>query len=472
MANNVFRDRKFEDVLEERYKFVQDVYLSDDRPWVIGYSGGKDSTVITDLVIESIKRLDKSKRHKKIFLISSDTMVENPMIESYVHNNVEMIGEYAKNEDLPITSTLIRPPVEDSFWVGLIGKGYPAPQQKFRWCTDRLKIKPANAFVKEQVDIYGEVVMILGVRYDESLSRNIVMDKHKVEGKVLRKHTTLNNALVFAPIEDFSTDDVWKYLLTKNPNAWQGDNEFLMSLYQDSSEGECPLMVDKSKPSCGNSRFGCWTCTVVIQDKSLNGFIQTAKKNRDKETIKKLSPLAELRNWLKDNRNDANYREHKRQNGTLYKVQTKEGIKPGLGAYNFEGRKLILRKLLEAQVASGLELIREEELKFIQKEWSNRLGDLSNSVNNVYKEVYGKNIFAEKQAMTYSDDDLDLLRTICAEEGVSIELVQRLLKVEQKYYGYQYRSGLYSDMEKILNEEWVHEDVISEIKFGDNNDNQ
>lgn len=471
MANNVFKDGDFYQIIEKRYKFIQDVYLRDNKPWVIGYSGGKDSTVIADLVIESIKRLHKNKRHKKIFLISSDTMVENPMIEDYIHKNIKMIDEYTKKEGLPISATLIKPLLEDSFWVGLIGKGYPAPQQKFRWCTDRLKIKPANAFVKKQVDKYGEVVMILGVRYDESLSRNIIMDKHKVEGKVLRKHTTLNNALVFTPIEDFSTDDVWKYLLTKNPNGWQGDNEFLMSLYQDSSEGECPLMVDKSKPSCGNSRFGCWTCTVVVQDKSLNGFIQTAKKGRDKETIKKLTPLAQLRNWLKDNRNNNELREHKRQNGTLYKVQTKEGFKTGLGPYNFEGRKKILKKLLKAQVESGLELITEEELKLIQKEWSNRLGDLSNSVNNVYKEVYGKNIFAEKQAMTYLNEDLDLLRSICIKEGVSIELIRRLLKVEQKYYGYQYRSGLYRDIENILNEEWVHEDVISSIKFGDIDDN-
>jgi DNA sulfur modification protein DndC len=313
--------------------------------------------------------------------------------------------------------------------------------------------------------------MILGVRYDESQSRNIVMNKHKIEGKVLRKHTTLNNALVFAPIEDFSTDDVWKYLLTRNPNAWGSDNEFLMNLYQDSQEGECPLMVDDTKPSCGNSRFGCWSCTVVAQDKSLRGFIQTAKRNRDKDTMKKLVPLERLRNWLKDNRNDEEYREHKRQNGAIYKVQTKEGLKVGLGPYNFHAKKLILKMLLETQKESGLKLITEDELKYIQEEWNERSGDLSSSVNKVYKEVYGINIFSEKQAMTYSEDELELLKTLCDEEGVSNELVQRLLKVEQKYYGYQYRSGLYRDIEKILDEDWVHEDVITEVKFGDKVDN-
>ena len=384
MANNVFEDRNFQKVLTDRYKFIQDIYLNDDRPWVIGYSGGKDSTVITDLILTSISMLPEDKRHKPIFIISSDTMVENPMIESYIEENINKIQNYCEQKKLPITAHLIKPETKDSFWVNLIGKGYPAPQQKFRWCTDRLKIKPANIFVKNKVDVYGEVIMVLGVRSSESLSRSIVMEKHKIEGKVLRKHTSLANALVFAPIEDFSTDDVWKYLMTKNPNAWNEDNGFLMSLYQDSQDGECPLMVDKETPSCGNSRFGCWACTVVQEDKSLNGFIKTAKKNRDKKTLKKLIPLTDLRNWLKDHRNDEEYREQKRQNGTLYRVQTKEGSKVGLGAYNFNGRKIILKKLLEVQIESGLNLVSVEELKYIQDEWNKRLGDLSNGVNKIY----------------------------------------------------------------------------------------
>lgn len=322
-----------------------------------------------------------------------------------------------------------------------------------------------------QVDKYGEVIMVLGVRSNESHSRSIVMEKHRIEGKVLRKHTTLANALVFAPIEDFSTDDVWKYLMTKNPNTWGSDNEFLMGLYQDSQDGECPLMVDKEKPSCGNSRFGCWACTVVQEDKSLKGFIKTAHKKKDWETVKKLQPLADLRNWLKDNRNKAEYRETKRQDGSIYKVETNEGQKIGLGSYKFTARKIILEKLLEAQKETGVVLISKEELELIQDEWNNRLGDLTNSVNETYYRVYEENLFISNQIMEYTHNELDILEGFCEEDDVSIELLKRLIRVEHKYYGMQYKNHLYQDFDSILQEDWLHKDEISGIKFGDADDN-
>lgn len=468
LNKSIFHQRKFDEVIEERIKMIQEVYLQDNRPWVIGYSGGKDSTVTTDLILTAIMKLDRKELHKEIFIISSDTLVENPMIEDYIIQNIESINRFSALNNLPITAHLIRPEVKNTFWSVLIGKGYPAPNQNFRWCTDRLKIKPANSFIKKQIDTFGEVVTVLGVRSSESISRAVVIEKHRIEGKILKKHTTLANALVFTPIEDFITDDIWKYLLTKNPNAWNEDNAFLMSLYQDSQDGECPLIVDKDTPSCGNSRFGCWSCTVVKEDKSLNGFIQTAKKNKDKNTLKKLIPLVSLRNWLKENRNNEEYREPKRQNGQLYQVETKEGMKTGLGAYNFKGRKLILKMLLETQKEIGVNLVSIEELKIIQKEWNERLGDLNNTVNIIYNDVYGENIFETNQSMVLNTSDLSLLESICNEEDISSDILKRLLKIEQKYYGYIYKQGLYAEIDKILDEEWIHEDKIKDIKFGEN----
>ncbi|MGL5982974.1 MAG: DNA phosphorothioation system sulfurtransferase DndC, partial [Cetobacterium sp.] len=373
---------------------------------------------------------------------------------------------------LPVSAHLIRPYTNDSFWVTLIGKGYPAPNQKFRWCTDRLKIKPANTFIKDKIDVHGEVITVLGVRSSESISRAQVIEKHRIDGKDLKKHTTLANAFVFTPIEEFTTDDIWKYLFEKNPNVWNEDNEFLMSLYRDSQDGECPLIIDKEAPSCGNSRFGCWSCTVVNEDKSLTGFLNTAQKNKDITTIKQLKPLIDFRNWLKENRNNENFRETKRQNGSLYRVDTKAGTKVGLGAYNFEARKLILEKLLIVQKESGLKLITVEELKDVQIEWNNRLGDLNNSVNQIYKNIYGENIFEMKQARLIQNDDLDLLQSLCEAEDINPEVIKRLLKIEQKYYGYIHKQNLYSEIDKILSEEWIHEDKIKDIKFGENDDNK
>src|SRR5258708_39721238 len=76
--------------------------------------------------------------------------------------------EVAASAGLPITPHKLTPEIEDSFWVNLIGKGYPAPRLKFRWCTERLKIKPSNKFIREVVRSSGEAILVLGTRKAES----------------------------------------------------------------------------------------------------------------------------------------------------------------------------------------------------------------------------------------------------------------------------------------------------------------
>jgi len=58
----------FEDIIEE----MRVVYLHDKRPWMIGYSGGKDSTMLVMLVFEMLKRLDKKQITKKILHKNQD----------------------------------------------------------------------------------------------------------------------------------------------------------------------------------------------------------------------------------------------------------------------------------------------------------------------------------------------------------------------------------------------------------------
>ncbi len=176
-----------------------------------------------------------------------------------------------------------------------------------------LKIDPANQFITEKVNSFGEVIMVLGVREDESATRANVIRSHTVEGKVLMRHSTLSNAYVYAPIKTFDLDDVWDYLLN-NSSPWGDDNYELHRLYQDSSSGECPLVVDKTVKdtagSCGNSRFGCWVCTVVNEDKALSGFIQTGHDW--------MKPLLNFRNWLSSIRDDRTMRMKYRKHGQIY----------------------------------------------------------------------------------------------------------------------------------------------------------
>ena len=297
---------------------IKEVYKIDNKPWVIGYSGGKDSTVVTQLIFETLSEMDKDELKKPVYIISSDTLVETPIVVAKTISTLNLIDEKAKELKLPISTHLIRPQASKSFWSMLIGRGYPTPNQTFRWCTDRLKIEPANRFIMDKVSEFGEVIMVLGVRDGESNSRDRVLESHTIDGKDLMSHTTLSNAYVFAPIRPFTIDDVWNYLLN-HPSPWGGDNYELFKLYADSNANECPLIVDEnikqSAGSCGNSRFGCWTCTVVNEDKALTGFIENGEEW--------LRPLLQYRNWLYGIRDQRQMRMKRRMNGKMYFLDLK-----------------------------------------------------------------------------------------------------------------------------------------------------
>jgi DNA sulfur modification protein DndC len=293
---------------------IKKVYYQNDRPWILGYSGGKDSSTVVHLVMETIAELPELERTKRIYVVSSDTLVENPLIKLSLLKSHRLIESAAKAKGINLTTHLVHPRYDDTFWVNIIGKGYPSPNQTFRWCTDRMKISPTNEFIKRVVDEQGEVIMLLGVRRGESNSRDRVLDSHSVEQSLLMRHTTLQNAYVFAPIIDFTIDNVWSVLLD-SPSPWGADNRELWRLYSDSSNAmECPLIVDESiketAGSCGNSRFGCWVCTVVNKDKSLTGFINTGTSW--------LKNLLEFRNWLTIIRDDRSMRSKHRTNGAVY----------------------------------------------------------------------------------------------------------------------------------------------------------
>ena len=125
----------------------------------------------------------------------------------------------------------------------MLGKGYPAPSNTFRWCTDRLKISSANRFIQDQVSEYGEVIMALGSRKDESSTRAQVLNTHHIKGTKLSRHSTLPSAFIYPPLRDFNTEDVWNYLL-QNKNPWGANNRDLLSMYQNANASECPLVVD------------------------------------------------------------------------------------------------------------------------------------------------------------------------------------------------------------------------------------
>ncbi|WP_171958557.1 phosphoadenosine phosphosulfate reductase family protein, partial [Escherichia coli] len=180
--------------LAEYISEVQRIYCADKRPWVIGYSGGKDSSAVITLVYLALLGLPPEMRNKDVFVVSSDTLVETPVVVDLIKKTMLQIEAGAKRNGLPITQHAVTPKTNETFWVNLLGKGYPAPTRSFRWCTERMKINPVSDFIKEKVSQFDEVIVVLGSRSSESASRAQVIAKHKIDGSRLARHTTLANA--------------------------------------------------------------------------------------------------------------------------------------------------------------------------------------------------------------------------------------------------------------------------------------
>ena len=453
---SIFDSRSTEDL----YKEIQHVYLENARPWVIGYSGGKDSTTALQLVWYAIKELPPKERKYPVYVISSDTLVETPVIVSYITDTLDRVEKVAQKENMPFQTDIVCPKISDTFWVNLIGKGYPAPYSKFRWCTDRMKIKPANQFILDKVAEYGEVITVLGVRRGESATRDQVLSMHSIKNSLLMRHTTLPNAFVYAPIVDFSLNDVWFYLLNV-PSPWNNNNKELVTLYRNSNaQGECPLVVDETTPSCGNSRFGCWTCTVVTKDKSMEGFIDSGEDW--------MLPLLEFRDYLADTQDPEkkpDIREHRRSNGQVTIINNKLIH----GPYTLDFCKKLLKMLLETQEKvrqegpdPDIKLITDDELDEIRKIWRTQRQDWEDAVPKIYNDVVGKREWIVDDTTAFTASDKKLLSKICDENGVPVTLVAKLLDTERQMDGMSRRAGIQSRIDTIFHEDWRSEEEVRE----------
>ena len=180
---------KIKGIIEE----LKEQYLEEDRftrPWIIGFSGVKDSTVLLTLVWLAMQQISEEGKplSRKIYVVCNDTMVENPVIEEYVSKVLLKISRAAKDQKLPIKVTTTTPALEDSFWCCVIGKGYPVPNNAFRFCTEKMKIKPTSQFITDQVAADGEAIVLVGTRLTESQARERSIKRHEIKGHRLSKH--------------------------------------------------------------------------------------------------------------------------------------------------------------------------------------------------------------------------------------------------------------------------------------------
>jgi DNA sulfur modification protein DndD len=459
---------------------IQQLYCLDEVPWVVGYSGGKDSTAALQLVWNAISALPKKKRTKPIHIISTDTLVENPIISAWVRQSLERMETSAQRQNLPFQPHPLKPALEDTFWVNLLGKGYPAPRHKFRWCTARLKINPANRFVRDIVRENGETILILGTRKAESQKRASTMAKH-AQGRIrdrLSPNASLPNSLIYTPLEDWSNDQVWLYLMQWE-NPWEHSNKELFQIYRGASaDNECPLVIDTSTPSCGSSRFGCWVCTLVDRDKSMEAMVL------NDESKEWMQPLLDFRDGL-DFHTDEKL-EQERQNRDFRRItgnvqlfeRDVEGSKEKEvtnvpGPYIKKYREELLRKLLITQQKvrqkapsdlQDIELISLEELSEIRRIWLEEKHEFDDSLPHIYREVTGE-IFPDPRSNAgnayLGADEWNILTELC-EDSIHLELMNRLLDTERQFQTMSRRIGLYEELEKCCKINFASKDETLE----------
>lgn len=451
---SAFAELGFSSTIERLLEEIQTLYSADEVPWIVGYSGGKDSTATLQLVWLAVAGLPPEKRRKPLHVISTDTLVENPVVAAWVTISLTSMREWAGRSGLPIQPHRLTPVVSDSFWVNLIGRGYPAPRHKFRWCTERLKIKPSNAFITSVVHESGEAILVLGTRKAESAvrARSMVRLEARRIREGLSPNASLPNCLVYSPLENWSNDDVWLFLMQVG-NPWGYNNKDLLTMYQGASpDGECPLVVDSTTPSCGDSRFGCWVCTLVDQDKSMSAMIQN---DEEKEWM---LPLLRLRNQL-DQPDDREKRDFRRMTGLVQLFHNQ----PIPGPYTQSAREEWLRKLLQAQrlirrnektptEVRGIELITLDELREIRRLWVIDKHELEDKLPRIYQEINGEPFPDSRldEGGVFGPDELGLLEELCGKDRLHYELVRDLLDTEQRYRTAARRSGLFEAIEKAF----------------------
>lgn len=426
---------------------IVDQYLIEDgnKPWIIGFSGGKDSTMLLQMVWYALREVPVEKRVRPVYVICNNTLVENPTILKYVEDVLKKIAKAAIKEKMPVTVDQTKPRLEDSFWVNLIGKGYPAPNSMFRWCTERLKISPTTKYIVDKISENGEVIILLGTRSDESSNRAKSLKKHEVKGSRLRRHI-LPNAYVYAAINKVTTPEVWQYLLAaKSP--WGGDNRKLVAMYRNAQGGagkDCPLVVDVSTPSCGQSRFGCWVCTVVRKDKSMEGLIENGEEW--------MEPLLDIRDKLSLTVD----RSHPEYDANYYRMPVRRNGAEGLGPYWPWFRLEILKSVLEAQKIvqeedPELVLITYQELVAIQITWY-RDQIFDNDISTVYNEIFDKKITISDKTAQRLKNEKELLKEACDENEGHFKLINDLLALQKNKVLLMNKRGLQKDLENRLEE--------------------
>ena len=326
---------------------------------------------------------------------------------------------------------------------------------------------------KEYIDSMNKQFKRLRLRLtdDEKIIFNYsILSKHTDEelaDRLLNRHETIKEAYVYPPIVSLSTDDVWDILMSNNrKNAWGGDNSQLIELYSDADSGECPFAgyssKDDQQQSCGQSRFGCWICTVVQEDRSLNGFIRSGHRE--------LIPLAEFRKWLMSIRDVPEYREKKRRDGSVYRTSQNQ---LGFGPFTWKARQMILRRLLQTQKQMNYELITIDELRAIDRIWDEEQDLSCRVLVDLYYDEMGERLpWDELKHPVFDEETCKKLEIYANEFLVPMDLMKSMIFRTNKTKFFSNTRILRDSLRKAVTQQWLQEVELVNVQEGTRNEDQ
>ncbi|ADO59792.1 phosphoadenosine phosphosulfate reductase [Paenibacillus polymyxa] len=425
-------DKKELDYIEPIIEQLVEAYLDPRHlfPWFVANSNGKDSSTLSYCVWKAVERVAVEDRKRKVYFATTDTLLEHPHMKELMEFSFRNMNEVAKAKQLPIEAFLVKPKMTAVMKMIAHGNPLPTPKSSInRWCTDLLKLKPMEEIQSRLIQEHGAIILMLGVRSDESQKRSGSIKKHSIFGEfIFPKVGAKENPSGFFdkymshPIVDLSDEEVWRTITYARILPWGTKATTIRKMYE--GAGECPIQVDKqsSKPCGGTSRNGCMICmmTTSQDDKMLQSFIDKGEEwaihmNRLRKLIRESLFDARFRrpvNTWRKNKLDwvnpfiQNYDEKNDEWKTAKKKKASreefhqqfeseqenfnrmsEGLcfdsKPvypnlSLAGYTLQARIFLLKAFLYTQEVSGVKLVSEEELMYIKKIWADECGWLEN----------------------------------------------------------------------------------------------
>lgn len=328
---------------QKTIEHIQHEYSRNSLPWSLGFSGGKDSSALLKVVYIALSNMRT--KSKPVTVVYCDTGVEIPVVHSFVHETLSGLSREAKESGVPLETQILCPPIQDRYFSKVIGRGYPPPSYRFRWCTDVLRINPVKHFL---AGTQKRGVILLGIRRGESTERDRVLLRHKTHDEYYFRQSNNTNVTIYSPLIEYRARDIWS-LIAENSQPRSIDAERLKTLYGVLNPNRSENGILPDLPNT-RGRFGCWTCTVVREDRAVQNLVRAGYQS--------LQPMLEFRNWLLTIRSDPAYRHEFRRNGDK-----------GPGPFTLEARKEILQKLLEVQGRVEVNLISTAEIDYIERQW-------------------------------------------------------------------------------------------------------